>query len=422
MFGAEIGIYFLLLLLVMALSAFFSGSEAALLSVKPFKVRQMLEKRVAGARRMAELVERPTRFLPTVLVGNNLVNTAAATLGTLIAVQFFTDAGIGATVATVGIAALLIIFCESIPKAIAARYSERVALLVSPPVTWIEKVMFPLVAPVQALNRWVISRLGKMTDEGLVTQEELKLLVSLGRESGAVDETEAGMILRMLRITERQVQGVMTPRTEIVWVRWGMLLSEFLEFNARQYFSRFPVFGRDLDDVIGVLAARDVLQAMGRGELEPSESVTELVQPAYFVPETKPILEAITEMRQSGAHMAIAVDEYGGVAGLVTFRELMEEIVGGVKEAGIEEPYRAVNERTYEVKGNTRVDDLNDATGLGLPEGDYDTIAGLIFKLLGRIPRQGETLECGNILFEVAQMQGPKVVKVTITRRESAQL
>lgn len=413
-------IYWALLILSILLSAFFSASEAAFLSIQRVKLRHMVDAGVPGAQRMARLIEHPGRFLPTVLVGNNLVNTSAATFGTIIAIDLLRNKGIGALVATIGVAVLLVVFGESIPKTIGSRLRERLALPITPLIFWMERLFLPFVAPLQHLNRWVSSRTGGEATKDMLTREELSVLISLVQESGAVQETEAEMLLRMLRAIDRQVGEIATPRTEIVWVEEGMTLNQFLEFNARQFHSRFPIFDGNVDNVVGKLATEDVLQAMGRGELEPSDSVTKLMRPAYFVPETKRVTELITEMRERGANMALVVNEFGEVVGVVTFKQLVEEIVGEVKEAGDEEPFRALDAYTTQVRGNARIDDLNEKLGLGLPEGDYETVAGFVLKTLGRVPEKGERLHHQNLEIVITKMRGPRVEEMRIIRPASS--
>jgi putative hemolysin len=414
-----IGFFLILFIVTVVLSALFSASEAALLSVQRVKVQHMVNTGVAGARRMAAMVEHPERFLPTILVGSNLVNSAAAALGTIMAVELIDNEGIAAIVATLGVAIILTIFGESIPKTAGSRLREGMALAMTTPILWLERLLYPVVAPIQAINSWVAGRLGRVSAKDLANQEELKVLISLGRDSGAMAETEAQMMLRMLRVTNLRVCNVMTPRTDIIYVEKEMPLSQFLEFNARQYHSRFPVLDGNVDDVVGVLAARDVLQAMGKEHLKPDATVTRFMRPAHFIPETKPVSELLSEMREKGMALALAINEFGSVAGLVTFKQLVGEIVGEVKEEEEELEFKSVDDRTYVVKGGTRIDVLNEELGLDLPLGDYSTIAGFLLSALGHIPSEGEQVHFRALNLKVTRMKGPKVEEVLV-QRESA--
>ncbi|MBM3926144.1 MAG: HlyC/CorC family transporter [SAR202 cluster bacterium] len=416
-----IGFFLVLFIITVVLSALFSASEAALLSVQRVKVQHMVNTGVTGAQRMAQMVEHPERFLPTILVGNNLVNSAAAALGTIMAVRLIDNEGVAAIAATVGVAIVLTIFGESAPKTVGSRLREGMALSITTPILWLERLLYPVVAPIQAMNRWVAARLGNVSAKDLAAQEELKVLISLGKDSGAMEETEAEMMLRMLRVTNLRVGSIMTPRTEIIYVEKGMPLSQFLEFNARQYHSRFPVYNGDVDDVVGLLAARDVLQALGKEQLNPDASVTHLMRPAHFVPETKPVSELLSEMREKGVPLALVVNEFGSVAGLVTFKQLVGEIVGELKENEEELEFKAVDEHTYAVKGGTRIDVLNEKLGLDLPMGDYTTIAGFVLSALGRIPEEGESVGYRALDLKVTKMRGPKVEEVLVQRSPAAE-
>jgi CBS domain containing-hemolysin-like protein len=412
-------IYWVLFVLAIVLSAFFSASEAAFLSIQRVKLRQMTAAGVPGAQRVAQLAEHPERFLPTVLVGNNLVNTAAAVLGTIIAVDVLRNEGLGALVAAIVVSLVLIIFGESIPKTVGSYLRERLALVVVSPLMWLERLLFPLVAPLQRITHWVISRAGGGAVRDQVTQEEIKVLISLGREAGAVEENEAQMLLRMMHVTGRRVSEVMTPRTNIVTVEKGITVARFLEVNARQYFSRFPVFDGTPDNVVGVLSAKGVIRALGRGELKLEDLAAKVMRDPHFVPESRSLLDAVLDMRRAGTSIALAVDEFGGVVGLVTFKQLVGEIVGLV-EVGEAEEYRVVNENSFEVAGSTRIDYLNEHLKLDLPKGEYETVAGFLMSTLGHVPQKGERVNYRGLQLEVLAALGPRVQKVAIVRRVAA--
>ena len=408
-----------LLFLCILLSAFFSSSEAAFLSVQRVKVRHMVSTGVAGARRMASMTEHPERLLPTVLLGNNLVNTAAAALGTTVALTLINDTGTAILAATIGVTVLLLIFGETLPKTVAVRHPERVALLYAIPLQWMERLLFPLARVLQGITLLVVSRLtGGVSQRALVTEEEIKVLISLGRETGVVEHAEAEMLGKVFRFGDRQVQEVMTPRTEIVWIEQGMTLAQFLEVSAQQYHSRFPMYGENMDNVLGILSVRDVVQAMVQGNLQPTDSITHRVRPAPFVPETKLVGPLLAEMREQGNRLVMVADEFGGVAGLVTVEQLVDEIVGRMREEGgvVEEEFRVIDEHTLQVNGSMRIDEANEQLELNLPEGEYETVAGFLLERLGRIPQEGEELDYNGLRLVVTQMRGVKIEKVTITQ------
>jgi CBS domain containing-hemolysin-like protein len=249
-----------------------------------------------------------------------------------------------------------------------------------------------------------------------VTQEEIRILIGLGREAGAVEENEAQMLLRMMHVMGRRVSEVMTPRVRMVAVEKEITVARFLELNARQYFSRFPVFEGTSDNIVGILSAKDVIQALGRGELETEDLAAKVMRKPLFVPEGRSLLDAVLDMRRAGRSVAIAVDEFGGVVGLVTFKQLVGEIVG-LAESGDQEEYRAVNDHSFEVAGTARIDYLNERLGLGLPKGEYETVAGFLMSKLGHVPQKGERIEHRGLQLEVMDMLGPRIQKVAIVRR-----
>ena len=415
-------LYLLLVFLCLVLSAFFSGTEATLLSVQRVRLHGMLQRRVPGARLVARIVERPDRFLPTILLGNNLVNTAAAALGTTIALTFIPSDKQAVVVATAAVTLLLLVFGEIIPKTIAMRHPERLSLVVVRPLEVIRYLMFPMVLLLQGLSRGVTRLFGGGGWSEMVTEEELKAMISLGRAAGTVESMEAEMLERVFRFGDRQVREVITPRTESVVLESGTRVAEFLQVYSRHPYSRFPVYEGGLDNVVGVLSMRDVLRALAENKLDPEDDVTALRRPAFFVSESKLVSELLTEFQASGHSMAIVVDEFGGVDGLVTLTQLVEVVVGPLAQReGIpsEDEVRVLDENTFEVDAGMRVDEVNQRLELSFPEGEYETVAGLILDILGHIPQEGEALESGEARMKVTLMRGVKIERVLITRSVS---
>lgn len=418
MFENSLGLLSFLFIATVLLSALFSAAEASLLSIPRYRVRSLAEKGSAGARRVAMLAEHPERFLPTVLVGNNLLQTAAATLGTLIAIILIANESVGAIVATVGVAAVLIVFSESLPKTIGARRPYLIAILSAGPLLFLERVLFAVVYPLHLLNRWVAARAGDRDRYPIAAQEELKVLIAVNRESGSLDESEASLLLRTLRLTDLQVREVMTPKSEIVHVPESMTVTQFLDFNSHQFHSRFPVVRGDLDNVVGILEARDVLRALGAGPVQRSDAIGTLMKPAQFVSETGNVIDEITRMRRSDIKLAIVVNEYGGAVGIVTFNHLIGQIAGRSYELLESGKDRAPGSRAaLIIKGSMRIYEANERLGLGLPHGTYDSVAGFIINEIGRLPQAGQQVIHGEFELTVVSMRGPRVEEVKVVRR-----
>ncbi|MEE9324319.1 MAG: hemolysin family protein, partial [Dehalococcoidia bacterium] len=346
-------------------------------------------------------------------------NTAAAALGTIVALKWLENEGIGVVVATASVTALLLIFGEVIPKTLAARFGERVAFWYVIPLEIIDLILLPLVLLLRWISVAILRPFGGATvPRSLVSQEELRSIISVGHREGAVEEEEAKMLHKVLDFGERQVREVMVPHTEMVTLKTGTTLDEFLSTYVQFAHTRFPIYKENLDDIVGVLTVKDVVQALARGDVQGKDGVTHLVRPGYFVPETKHIDDLFTEMRSTGNQLALAVDEHGGIAGLVTLKQLVEEIVGKVGEEGEEETeeFEALGEGAFQVDGGMRVDEANEKLGLNLPEGEYETVAGFVLSVLGHIPKVGEHFRYDGLRVSILEMKGVKIEKIRLMR------
>ena len=413
-------LYLALLVPSLLLSAFFSSSEAAFLSLRKVRIRRLEEEGVPGADRVARMVDEPAKVLPTILLGNNLVNTAFAALATVIMVALIGE-GRGVAAATAASTIVLLIFGETLPKTVAIRHSERLFFLFARPLQWIELLLLPFAATLQLVNRFLAARLGSDA-RALFTEEEIKTAISIGMEEGSVEEEEGEMLENVFRFGDRHVREVMTPRTEIVQLESGTTLTQFLSVYRDHYHTRFPVFEGDMENVVGILSVKDVVTALAREDVWSDTPVTKLLRPVVFVPETKPAGQLFREMRGAGTQMVMVVDEYGGIAGLVTLKQLIEEVVGPVGEEGRqpEVEYEAIDENTYHIDGGMQIDEANDELDLGLPRGDYNTVAGFILEALGRIPTEGDHFHHDGLRLEVTHVRGMRIEKVMVTREQAA--
>ncbi len=410
-------IWLALMLVMLLLSAFFSGSEAAFLSIQRGKLAVMIKNKVRRAESVAQMAGQPEKLLPTVLTGNNLTNTAAAALGTsLIATRLGPSQSV--IVSTVLITVLLLIFSETIPKTIAARNSERFALTAVRPLQWVGSLLLPAVWILERLAR-LVARLFGVSGANMFAGEEIRALIVMGREAGEVEAPQADMLEQVFRFFgERQLREVMTPRTEIIALEKGATLQDFLNVYSRHSHTRFPVFEGNLDNVTGTVSVKDVVRAMSMDKIPLDYDVTRMVRDAYFVPETKMVGSVFPELRESSYQMIMIADEFGGVAGLVTLKQLVEEIVGRVGEEGAapEEEFHAIDANTYQVEGGMDIDEANDRMGIDIPEGDYETVAGFILSRLGHIPREGERLLHKGFILEITEMRGVRIEQVKATR------
>jgi len=392
--------------------------EIAVVGANRIRVRHLAE----GGSRSAQALERlhghQERFFAAIVLLQNVLVVLAAAMGTLIGAEVAGAAGVA--VATVLEALALALFGELIPKVLAAHASERFALFVAVPAEALTQVLGPFVQALGFLPG-VLSRriLGVRLEAGpSVTEAELRMLIEVSAESGTMAESEAELLDRVFHFGDRRVHEVMVPRTEVVWLPRESRVSDFYAVYAETPHSRFPVFDESPDQVVGILGIKDVLAALAAGQIGAGSSVEALTRPAFFVPETKPIGELFREMQASGTQMAIAVDEFGGTAGIVTLEQLLEEMVGPMRDElrPAETEITQVDEYTTQVDGSLSVEEAREELGIDIPEGPYDTIAGFVLSRLGHIPQEGEQLAVDDLRLTVAVMKGPKIELLRLTR------
>jgi putative hemolysin len=325
-------------------------------------------------------------------------------------------------IATIVITIVTLVFAELVPKSLAVRYGERLALRYVKPLEVIATLLYPLV---YILNHIGI-RLARLVGESeipkpTISEEEFHTAISIGEAEGVMKGDEAEMLHKVFEFTDSPVSKIMVPRTEIAWVEQGTTLKDFLELYARRRYSRFPVYKDNTDDVVGILHAKDVLLKLTDESDSRDSVIDDLVRPAPFVPESKRLGELLAEMKDGGYHAAIVVDEFGGIAGMVTLGQLTEEIVGDIHDelTGKEKDFIVTGDSTFQLDGGFRVEEANEELGLNLPGGDYETVAGFILGHLGRIPKQGEQFKYQNLKFVITEMRGMKIEKVIVTREKS---
>jgi putative hemolysin len=414
-------LYLVLLIACLILSAFFSSSETAFISLQRIRIEQMVNAKVRGAKRVARMVEQPEKLLSTILLGNNFVNTAAAALATALAIRFWPEEGV--LISTIVVTIVLLIFCETTPKTIATRHAEKLSLAFVQPIAALSWLLTPFVV---ALS-WIASGFSKIfggtpVPRSLASEEEIRTMISVGHKEGTLEKEEAEMLHNVFEFGNNPVKEVMVPRTEVIWVKKGTKLADFLKLYAKSPLSRFPVYDEKMDDVVGILSVKDVLMAQAKKTIGGEGVIDELIRPAYFAPETKRISELFAEMRDKNYRMTVVIDEFGGTAGVVSLSRLMEEIVGPVGDelAAIEKEYETLNEHTFQVDGGMRIEEANEEMGLNLPPGDYETVAGFVLNLLGRIPKRGQKIKYKDLKLVVTEMKGLKIEKILVTKERHA--
>jgi len=411
-------LYLVLALMCVFGSAFFSSSEIAFISLQRIRLKHMESQGVARANRVAKILEKPGRFISTIVLGNNFVNTSAAALGTAIAISVWGNQGTAIIVATVVVTISLLVVGEVIPKIIGAQHSERIALLYVTPVTFLSWLLSPAVTVLDWTGNTVSKLIGGTpTRRAIITEEEIRTMISVGKEEGVVEETEAKMLHNVFEFGDLSIEEVTIPRTDVVWVAKGTKVADFLKLYTQYPHTRFPVYEDTTDNVVGAFSIKDMLMAQAKGEIGDETPIDGLVRPVVFAPETKRIGPLFAEMQAKGNQMAVVVDEYGGISGIVTLKQLLAQVVGRFSDelSRLSQEFQAIDEHTYDVDGSMRIDEVNETIGLDLPGGDYETIAGLVLHRLGHIPSEGEQMRHGKLKLVVKKMKGLKVEKVRIT-------
>jgi CBS domain containing-hemolysin-like protein len=396
------------------LSAFFSASEIAIFSSNKIRVKKYAEDGNKNAILIEQMFENPDRVLNTILVGNNIVNLGAAAVATALAMDFFGNIGIG--IATGIIALLILTFGEIVPKSYAAKNADQVALAVAKPMVFLIQLFKPVVLIFNALANLPIKVLGgeAIKPTPRITQDELKMLLKLGEQEGVVEKREKKMINGVFEFGEKTAKEVMLPRIDMDCIEVNSTLEEALRVLLKNKRSRLPVYDGTIDNIVGILNLKDLLHLIK--EKRYSTPIKEIIRPPYFIPESKKLSDLLKEFQQNRIQMAIVVDEYGGTAGLITLEDVLEEIVGEILDEydAMETQIQILDEKIAIVDAKTNIDEVNEALGVNLPSGEYETIGGLIFSRLGKIPSPGERIEVDDKVLIVESMRGRRVSKVKI--------
>lgn len=421
MAGNEI-IYLILLLFCVGITAFFCSSETAFLSLQKIKLEHMISNGSRNAKSVASMIEKPEKLLSVVLLGINLANTAAAALGTMLAISIWGDEGI--IYATILVTVVILIFAETTPKTFATQHAERLVILYIRPLGFISWLLTPIVSGLSWITNRMANILGGIPEpKSLASADEIRTMISVGRKEGTVEADEARLLHKVFDFGDRPVREVMVPRPEVVAITEGSKLSDLLSLYAERPVSRFPVYRENMDNVIGILSVKDVMMALAKGATTEESLIDELTRPAYFTPESKRIDVLFTEMRDNNYRMCVIVDEYGGTAGIVSLSRLVEEIVGEVGDemTKVEKEFEIIDEYTFQIDGGMRIDEVNEEMQLDLPEDDeYETVAGFILNLLGHIPKINERLLYKGLNMVITEMRGLKIEKILLTKERQA--
>jgi len=419
----------LFLVVLTLINAFFSSAEMSIVSVNKNKMKMLANEGNKKAKMLCKLIEEPTRFLSTVQVGITLSSFfASASAATGISEQlgtFFISINVpyGYQVAFVGVTVILsyftLVFGELVPKRIALRKSEYIAMASLRPIMIISKIAAPFVKVLSISTSLIVKLMGLDNEnlEDIVTKEELKLFIETGEEQGAINESEKEMIEGIFEFEDKKVEKVMTPRTEVYCINIKEPLNSYLDELLEMRYSRVPVYEDDIDNVIGILYMKDfIIEAKNKGF--DKVNVKDILKEPYFVHEGKNVQELFKLLQVSQRHIAVIIDEYGGFSGIITIEDLIEEIMGEINDEddSSEERIKKVGENAFLVDGLTTLEELNDELNLGIELDDIDTISGFLINLIGNIPSEEDEniIEYNDITFKIDKLGEKRIEKILI--------
>src|SRR5216684_2110836 len=418
-FDAEAWLQVTILIVSLFLCATASAAETALTSISRIKLKNLVEAQDKQAIEIERLFADPNKLLSTILIVNSVAVIVASSMSTVLALRF--SATLGEVISTVLISLVVLIFCEITPKTAAVQNPLRWARVFVGPVRATAWLLRPVVWSLGAVTNFPKQIMGgQIKHRGpFVTEEELRLLVTVGEEEGVLEEEETEMIHSIFEFADTTVREVMIPRIDMVTLESDATVDEAVDLALQGGFSRIPVYEENIDNIIGVLYTKDMLKQLREGH--NSLPVRDLVRAAYFVPETNKLDDLLREIRQKRIHMVIVVDEYGSVAGLVTIEDLVEEIVGDIQDEYDREEklYEPVSEDEYIFDAKISIDEFNDLMNTHLESEDYETLGGFLYAQLDKIPSVGDTITFEGWKFTVLSTRGRRITKVRVKRDDS---
>jgi putative hemolysin len=426
----------LILILLTLLEGFFVAAEISLVSIRRSRVEQLVDEGSSGARRVRRLLEEPGRFLAVSQLGLTVIGFFASAYAAVSLVETLAKIlrgigmeangakGLALVVVTVVLALFTIIFAELVPKTLALANTERFAIALSLPIEFLARALGPVIKVLTGVTAAITRLFGaNVSNEAQITAEELRLIVERGGEQGVLEAEEEQMINSIIELGERRLHEVMIPRIAIAALPASATLEEAIDRIVDEGHSRIPVYEDSIDEVVGILYAKDLLPFLKPGS-DPRPAVRTLLRPPVFVPESMTIDDLLHEFQRRKVHIAIVLDEYGGTAGLLTIEDLLEEIVGEIQdEYDTEEPMVVrLSDDEARVDGRADVDDLAELFDLNLEledDDEYDTVGGLVYHRIGGVPSPGDQIDVNGLTLTVESTDGRRVGKVLVVRRHA---
>lgn len=397
----------LILLVLLLLSGFFSSAETALFSISQTRARHMAKENIRSHQLIKRMKDDPHKLLTTILIGNNVVNVAASAIATTLAIGMSANYAVGMTTGIMTF--LILVFGEVIPKSFATRNNILIAKLTIFPIYWMSVLFFPIIIFLNFIPRIT----GRMSKTPSATEEELITFVEVVEEQGEIKEEEREMIHNVFELDDTSASEIMTPRADMFVVQTDSPLD--LKAIAESGFTRIPVIEGDFDHVVGILNIKDLF--MHHATSDAPVDIRAIMRPPYFVPENKKLDRLLHQFKVRKNHMAIIVDEHGGVSGLITLEDALEELVGEIRDETDKEEPHIVSKKAKEwlVLGKSDIEEINAKIGMQIPEtGDYDTFSGFILDKIGKIPEEDETFTIDGYKVTILEMDGNRIKRYLV--------
>lgn len=401
------------LIILLVLSGFFSSAETSLFSISRSKARYLAKQKGKANQLIHRMKSNPHRLLTTVLIGNNVANIAASALAAKLALQMFPNFAVG--LATIVMTFLILVFGEVFPKSVATNNNVLIARAIIFPLYWFSLLFRPIVFMLDFIPKLT----GRIKKAPSVTEEELMSFVEVVREEGEIKEEEQKLIHRIFEFDDTNASEIMTPRADMFVVEADEPLD--LQAIAEQGFTRIPVIEKTIDNVVGILNVKDILTHQAKHKELPD--VRQLMRPPYFVPEHKKLDSLMQQFKKRKNHMAIVVDEHGGVSGLITLEDALEELVGEIRDETDKEEPLIVKRKNKEwvVIGKADIDEVNEVIGMNIPDSaEYDTFSGYVLEQIGRIPSENEEYALGDFQVVIKSMDGNRIKEFIVRQIEKS--
>ena len=409
-------IQLVIVIILLSASAFFSSAETALMTSNKLRMRNLADNGDKRAAKVLKVTENTDKMLSAILIGNNIVNLTASSISTALTLKIFGSKLVG--IATGILTFLILVFGEITPKNVASKNAEKMALAYIGVISFLVTLLTPVIFIVNTVAKFVISIFNKNGDDNnAVTEEELRAMVEYSHEEGVIENEEKKMIVNVVDFGDTVAGDIMVPRVDMVMVDEKSSYEEILQVFREERYTRIPVYEETPDNVIGILNVKDFLL------IEDKENfiMKELLREPLYTYEYKKTSALMMDMRKTGANIVIVLDEYGITAGLITLEDMLEEIVGEIRDefdADEDEGITKVSDLEYLIDGSTNLDDINDRIGLSLSSEEYESIGGLIMEKLGRLPVEGEIINFDNIVLTVKKMDHARIEKVCLKLKQ----